>query len=75
MQHVTLEQARAARPAALRTFEHLSTVNGVGISRVGEDYVLKVNLREPIPRGVDVPAQVDGVPVRVEVTGAIRRLS
>lgn len=75
MQHITLEQARAARPAALRTFEHLSTVNAVGIARMGGDYVLKVNLREPIPRGVNVPTQVDGVPVRVEVTGAVRRLS
>jgi len=75
MQPITLAQARAAQPAALRTFEHLSSVNGVGIARMGRDYVLKVNLREPIPRGVDVPTQVDGVPVRVQVTGAVRRLA
>jgi len=31
-----------------------------------------VNLSEPIEPGVDVPADIDGVPVRVEVTGIIR---
>jgi hypothetical protein len=44
----------------------------VGITRVGRGYAVKVNLSAPIGRGAKIPADIDGVPVRVEVTGIIR---
>jgi hypothetical protein len=74
MHHVTIEQARAARNAARQTFEPLASITGIGIIRVGDDYGIKVNVREPIRRGSEIPTRVDGVPVSVHVTGEIRPL-
>lgn len=72
MPQISLDQAQAAKRAARRRFEKLGTVTGVGITRVDGEYAVKVNLSEPIEPGVDVPADIDGVPVQVEVTGVIR---
>lgn len=68
---VTLDMARAAKPSALRLFRLLGNVVGVGITRIHDDYAVKVNLSEPPHPGVVLPTQVDGVPVRVEVTGEV----
>jgi hypothetical protein len=46
---------------------------GVGITKIGEDYALKVNLREPLPPGVSAPERIGDVPVRVEVVGRITK--
>jgi hypothetical protein len=67
----TLEQARAAKAKALAVFERLAPVVGVGITRIGDGYGLKVNLRER-PADAELPDAVEGVPVRVEVVGQIR---
>jgi hypothetical protein len=69
---VTLEQARAAKAVALKRLRRVRSVVGIGITRVGGEYALKINLREPLARGVRLPADVDGVSVRVEVVGVIR---
>jgi hypothetical protein len=73
MAGITLERARAAKAAALRCFEKLGTVVGVGVTRVDGDYAVKVNLGEPLAEGTDAPTEIDGVPVRVEVVGPIRK--
>ena len=44
----------------------------MGITRVKGEYAVKVNLSEPIEPGTELPTDIDGVPVRVEVTGTIR---
>jgi len=67
----TLDEARAAKTAASTLFGSLAVVVGVGITRVGEGYGLKVNLREQA-KG-PLPTEVAGVPVQVEVVGAIRK--
>lgn len=72
MPRVTLERAQAAKQTALRRFETLGKVVGVGITRVAGEYAVKVNLREPVDPGIELPTEVDGVPVCVEVTGSIR---
>jgi len=69
---VSLERARAAKAAIQKSLETLETVTGVGITRVGDDYAVKVNLREAGPAEAGIPSHVDGVPVRVEITGVIR---
>ena len=74
MAGATLESARAAKPAVQKVFAALGEVVGVGITRVGDGYGVKVNLRAAPAAGVELPAEVDGVPVRVEVVGAIRKL-
>lgn len=70
---ISLEQARAAKETAKELLAALPGVVGVGITKVGEDYVLKVNLREPLPPGVWAPERIGDVPVRVEVVGRITK--
>jgi len=50
-------------------------VVGVGITKMGEDYALKVNLRAPLQAGVSVPERIGDVPVCVEVVGRITKRS
>jgi hypothetical protein len=70
---INLEQARAAKESAKALLAALPGVVGVGITKVGEDYALKVNLRAPLPRGVSAPERIGDVPVRVEVVGRITK--
>jgi hypothetical protein len=70
---VTLQQARAAKGAAKKALAALPGVVGVGITKIGEDYALKVNLSAPLPKGVTAPERMGDVPVRFEVVGAIRK--
>jgi hypothetical protein len=70
---ISLEKARAAKKSAKALLGALPGVVGVGITKVGDDYALKVNLRAPLPGGVSVPERVDEVPVRVEVVGRITK--
>jgi hypothetical protein len=72
MSEVTLEKARAAKELALQRFRAIGKVVGVGITRVGGEYAIKVNLSEPVGPETELPAEIDGVRVRVEVTGPIR---
>jgi hypothetical protein len=72
MARITLEQARAAKRAALQRFEAIGTVVGIGITRVRGEYAIKVNLREPVGPETELPTEIDGVALRVEITGVIR---
>jgi hypothetical protein len=45
----------------------------VGITRIGGGYGVKVNLDIPPDPEIDLPETIDGVPVRVEVVGKIRK--
>jgi hypothetical protein len=69
----TLEEARAAKKAALGVFERLTKVSGIGITRSGPGYGLKINVQNPLPATATVPKAIDGVPVRIEVVGPIRK--
>lgn len=70
---ISLAQARAAKDAARALLSGLPGVVGVGITKVGEDYAVKLNLREPLPPGVSAPERIGRVPVRVEVVGRITK--
>jgi len=72
MSRVTLEKAQAAKRTALRLLETVDSVVGVGITRLDGEYAVKVNLSGPVTPGTELPTEIDGVAVRVEVTGAIR---
>lgn len=68
-----LEATRAAKRKARRLFGARAHVTGIGIVRRGGAYCVKVNLEaEPEP-GVDLPEEIDGIPVIVQVTGRIRK--
>ena len=69
----SLDEARAAKAPAAEAFGRLAEVLGVGITRIGKGYGLKVNLSR-LPRGANsLPSEIVGVPVRVEVVGKIRK--
>lgn len=70
---VALEAARAVKSRALSLFSGLGEVNGVGITRVGNGYGLKVNLSAPPREAVSLPDEIDGVPIVVEVVGRITK--
>ncbi len=72
MPRVSLERAQAAKKTALRRFRNLETVTGIGITRVGGEYAVKLNLSEPMADAASLPAEIDGVPLRIEVTSVIR---
>ena len=69
----TLDRARAAKERAHTVFSKLADVVGVGITTIGSEYGLKVNLSSMPPPSNVLPTEVDGVPVRVEVVGNIRK--
>lgn len=73
MPKISLEQATAAKREALRRFGGWRTLTGVGITRVEGEYAVKVNISEPLDNQAALPGEIDGVPLRVEVTGTIRR--
>jgi hypothetical protein len=68
----TLLQARSAKRKAARRLAGVPQVNGIGVVRMKTGYGLKVNLAEEVGAGV-IPEAVDGVPLRAEVVGRIRR--
>ncbi len=69
----TLEQARAAKTEALDVFQRLARLSGVGITRIGRGYGLKVNVEVAPSAGVALPTSIKGVPVKVEVVGPLRK--
>ncbi len=70
----TLADARAAKCEAARVFRDLVGEVAVGIVSLGHDqYGLKVNMTTEPAEGISLPAEVDGVPVRVEVVGTIQK--
>ncbi|PYQ54054.1 MAG: hypothetical protein DMF78_07590 [Acidobacteria bacterium] len=70
MSGASLARARAAREAAKTALAGRPEVTGIGVARLDDGYAVKVNLREAADA---IPAEILGVPVRVEVVGAIRK--
>lgn len=70
MPDVSIEQARRAKPKVSEVARRHGTVTGVGITKVGNSYAVKVNLRDA-PATASLPRDVDGVPVVYEVVGRI----
>jgi hypothetical protein len=67
-----LEAARAAKRKALRLFEGLAAVCGAGVAMEDGRYVVRLNLEaEPEP-AVELPSEVDGVPITIQVIGTPR---
>jgi hypothetical protein len=46
-------------------------VRGVGLTRRGEGYAVKVNL-ENVPEDDTLPTDVDGVPIIIDVVGTVK---
>ena len=68
---VALQRAREAKDRLVPRLREHPDVNGVGLARAGDGWVVKVNLVREAP-DLDLPAEIDGVPVSIEVVGRIR---
>lgn len=67
-----LIRAQAAQDHLAESLADHPEVNGIGIARADGGYVLKVNVRIEGARG-SIPAEIDGVSVRVQTVGRIRK--
>jgi hypothetical protein len=67
----SIDAARAAKDRLGERLAGEALVNGVGLARSGEGWAVKVNLLRAAP-DLDLPAEVDGVEVRVAVVGEIK---
>jgi predicted ATP-grasp superfamily ATP-dependent carboligase len=67
----TRDQARAAKEQLAKAIRGTPGVVGVGLTKRGEGYAVKVNLREPLPPERALPDRVGGVPVVTEIVGSI----
>jgi hypothetical protein len=72
MKTIGLDEARAAEERARSIFAGKASVVGIGLTRVGDGYGVKVDLEGPPAPQADLPETIDGVPVRIEVVGTIR---
>jgi hypothetical protein len=67
------ERARAAKSKVKSLLPKGVRVNGLGLTQVGDDYAVKLNLESPLRPGVELPASIDGVPLVVEHVGPIAK--
>ena len=67
----SISKARLAKAQVAKLVADVENVVGVGLTKCGEDYAVKVNMLAR--KKLDVPATVDGVAVVREVVGAIRK--
>lgn len=68
---ISLEQARKTKTKAKAAAAACAPVVGVGLTRIGDSYAVKVNLRERAMASADLPERIDGVQVVYEVVGAV----
>jgi hypothetical protein len=66
---VTFSQAEAALPEVKSSFEEFGTVVYIGVTPIGDGFGLKVLLLNPPQTGSVIPTAVNGVPLKVKVTG------
>lgn len=69
---VDLARAQAAQDRLAAELAGHPDVTGVGIARADGGYVLKVNVRTAAAADA-IPTEVDGVGVRVQTVGRIRK--
>lgn len=68
-----LEAARNAKEKAKEIFSRFGFINGVGLTRQGEGYAVKVNFAsEPRDRS-DMPNAIEGIPVIIDVVGPLHK--
>lgn len=72
MKGCDLEAARRAKVKAGSVTAGHSEVVGIGITRCGEGFAVKINLRGVTAKPADLPGELDGVPVLYEIVGTIR---
>lgn len=70
----SLDQARKAKAAVAGAVGARPEVNGIGVARLGDGFGVRVNVREDGPDDLEMPSEVEGVPVQVVRVGPARKL-
>ena len=71
MAPVTIDNARAAKTQAKKALSRVPELVGVGLTRLGDGYAVKVNLQKAVV-GKTLPTEIGGVPLVFEVVGTIK---
>jgi len=66
----TLDEARAAKERVRAALADRPEVTGIGITRHGDGYAVKVDL---VRACTAVPPEMGGVPVHSEIVGQVRK--
>ncbi len=73
MSDESLNRARAVKARVLAVFQPIAEVVGVGITKIGDAYGVKVNLRKQPAADTTLPESIEGVPLTVEIVGTIKK--
>jgi hypothetical protein len=73
MQDEKLDAAREAKEKAKTIFSRHGTINGIGLTRMGERYAVKVNFESEPHDQANMPRDIEGVPVVVQVIGTLHK--
>jgi hypothetical protein len=69
--HSSIAEARAVKDRVKRSLGAAPGIVGIGLTRQGDGYAVKVNVdQEGAPL---IPAQIEGVPIIVEIVGRITK--
>jgi hypothetical protein len=68
------DNATQAKEKTKQILASLNVDGSVGLENLGDGFGVKINLSEPPPSEINLPQDIDGVPVRVEVVGNVRKL-
>lgn len=67
-----IEAARSAKQKAAELFRNVPQLAGLGITKIGRHFAIKLNLNGPVSKDVEIPHDIDGIPIKVEFVGKIR---
>lgn len=73
MNTTALDKARAAKIEIAELLRDIPELAGIGITRVGGGYGVKVNLSATPKRTLPLPTELRGVPIQCEVVGRIAK--
>jgi hypothetical protein len=73
MAKTSLDEARRAKTKTGHAVRQIGRVAGIGVTKIGGSYAVKVNLASPPEPNVALPNSVDGVRVIYEVVGRISK--
>jgi hypothetical protein len=66
----SIDDARAVQRRLAKKYANTPQINGIGITRSGDGFAVKINLTEPLT-DAKIPSHVGNVDVRVDVVGPV----
>ncbi len=64
--------ARAAKDQALKLLSNVPGVVGIGLTKIDDQYAVKVNLEAALPKSLRVPREINGIPLSFEIVGRVK---